>query len=50
MRTQPRSFIQFQYFNEKLRLSQKTTLLQREPLFTMFYTINSSLMATIRLF
>ena len=34
--------IKFKYFSGKLLRSQKTTLLQREPFLTMFYTINSS--------
>ena len=37
------SRIKFDFFSENLLLSQKTTLLQREPFFvTMFYTIHSS--------
>ena len=41
-RPQQRSQIQFKYFSEKLLLSQKTMLLQREQFLTIFYTINSS--------
>ena len=36
--------IKFKYLSGKLLLSRKSMLLQTEPFFTMFYTINSSLL------